>query len=301
MSNLNFEAFNFENLATENPFGEQKTSFVDERFYKLSKDADSRGAAVIRFLPDPEKKLIQQLFKINVNTQKGNEKRWYNEWSPQNIGQADPFHDEWAKHWRAGNKEEARKFSRQERYITNILVEKDPANPENEGKIFLLEMSKSLKQLVEDALMPSKADQALGKQPAQLFNPIRGNSFRLVSKMGSNGFITYEQSGPVDAMTEAFPGKSIEEVVEILKTECTPLSDFLKPEMYKSLEELKEKLAYVKFEDATDVVGTEAASTPKVTTYSNTPKPEVVDNNNSVAPSQNKSQDIDAYLDEIMG
>lgn len=247
MTNLNAEAFNFSNLAGDNPFGEQKASGVDNRFYRLPKDENGKGVAIIRFLPDPDRNLVQQLFKINANNQQGAERRWVSEWSPQNIGQPDPFHDQWASLWRAGLKEEARKFARQTRFITNILVVNDPKEPENNGKIFLLEMSQSLKDLVADALNPSNTDIALGKQRVELFNPLKGNNFRLASKKGANGFITYEASAPEAAETAVF--NSVEEAIQTIQTKCHRLSDFLKPEMYLSYDALKEKLDYVCFRD----------------------------------------------------
>lgn len=252
LMDLNFESFNFEDLAGSDPFGEQKASYVDERFYKLTKDENGEGAAIIRFLPDPEKTPIQRLYKINVNNvhPTTKEKRWFSDWSPQNINQPDPFQDEWAKHWRAGRKEEARKFSRQTRYIANILVVKDPKCPENEGKVFLLDMSQSLKDIVQNALMPSKSDMMLGKQPLQLFNPIQGNSFKLASKKGANGFINYDSSGPVETVDAVVASK--EEAVNLIKTKCYKLSDFLKPEAYKTTEELLEKLSFVKFEEVSE-------------------------------------------------
>lgn len=313
MTDLNFEAFNFENLGGDNPFGEQKRSFGDDRFYKLPKNQDGVGAAIIRFLPDPEMKMIQQLFKINVNTNKNGERRWYNEWSPQNIHQPDPFHDEWKRRWNSGDKEGARQFSRQTRYVANILVVKDPAAPENEGKIFLLEMSQSLKDIVADALMPSKADQALGKKPVQLFNPLAGNNFKLSSKKGANQFITYEQSGPVgdaDTVTAAFASK--EEAIETIKTKCHKLSDFLKPEAYPSLDELKEKLKYVLFEDM-DVSSSKGAETAEVVDLGSTQdlpkwaetenagtKAEVKEEAKPTAQPPKAADDLDSFLDSIM-
>lgn len=296
MSDLNFESFNFEDLAAQSggdPFGDKKSSSVDERFYKLTRDQEERGAAVIRFLPDADKRLIQKLYKINVNTEKNGEKRWFNDWSPQNIDKPDPFHDHWAKLWNSGDKTEARKFGRQTRYIANIYVVKDPSNPENEGKVFLLDMSQSLKDIVEDALQPSKADQALGKKPMQLFNPLKGNSFKLVSKKGANGFITYESSGAIETEDAIFA--SVEEAVEVIKTKCYKLSDFLDPQNYKTYEELKEKLDFVRFK--------EGSKTPDS-------KSEVVDvaevaeipgdsGAKVVTPPAPKS-DIDSFLDSVM-
>lgn len=247
---MDIQSFDFDKLASsqEQAFGEKKSDFGDDRFYKLKRDENGNGAAIIRFLPDPNMKLLQQLYRINCNGQKGAERRWVSELSPQNINQPDPFHKMWADLWQAGKKEEARQFARQTRFYTNILVIKDPAEPANEGKVFLLDLSQSLKLMLENAMFPSDADRALGAEPKALFNPLQGHNFKLVSSKAATGFITYEKSSVVDAVTSVFDSK--EEAVTFIKENCYPLDDFLKPEAYKSYEELQAKLEYVMFRDA---------------------------------------------------
>lgn len=246
---MDIQSFDFDKLASsqEQAFGEKKADFGDDRFYKLKRDENGNGAAIIRFLPDPNMKLLQQLYRINCNGQKGAERRWVSELSPQNINQPDPFHKMWADLWQQGKKEEARQFARQTRFYTNILVIKDPAEPANEGKVFLLDLSQSLKLMLENAMFPSDADRALGAEPKALFNPLQGHNFKLVSSKAATGFITYEKSSVVDAVTSVFDSK--EEAVAFIKENCYPLDDFLKPEAYKSYEELQEKLNYVMFRD----------------------------------------------------
>lgn len=247
---MDIQSFDFDKLASsqEQAFGEKKSDFGDDRFYKLKRDENGNGAAIIRFLPDPNMKLLQQLYRINCNGQKGAERRWVSELSPQNINQPDPFHKMWADLWQAGKKEEARQFARQTRFYTNILVIKDPAEPANEGKVFLLDLSQSLKLMLENAMFPSDADRALGAEPKALFNPLQGHNFKLVLSKAATGFITYEKSSVVDAVTSVFDSK--EEAVTFIKENCYPLDDFLKPEAYKSYEELQAKLEYVMFRDA---------------------------------------------------
>lgn len=258
---MDIQSFDFDKLASsqEQAFGEKKSDFGDDRFYKLKRDENGNGAAIIRFLPDPNMKLLQQLYRINCNGQKGAERRWVSELSPQNINQPDPFHKMWADLWQAGKKEEARQFARQTRFYTNILVIKDPAEPANEGKVFLLDLSQSLKLMLENAMFPSDADRALGAEPKALFNPLQGHNFKLVSSKAATGFITYEKSSVVDAVTSVFDSK--EEAVTFIKENCYPLDDFLKPEAYKSYEELQEKLNYVMFRDtpATTAQGAKSA------------------------------------------
>lgn len=312
---MNFESFDFG--IDQNPFADiKKKSTVDERFFKLTTDENGDGAAIIRFLPDPEKKLIQQLFKINVNnTNNKGEKRWFNTWSPQNIGRADPFHKRWEKLWRSGQKDEARKFSRQTRYITNILVVNDPAKPENNGKVFLLDMSKSLATRLSEFLMPSKAKQALGRKPVALFNPIEGQNFELVSTMGSNGFINYDDSNPVSEVTSAFASK--EEAVDTILNKCYKLSEFLDPAIYLSDEELNKELKRVCFEDEEDEVPTspqtpaspvtqvtQVAQTAEVhdivTTPPQTPVTPAAQVTNTQTSTNAAQSNLDQFLEDLM-
>ena len=286
---MDIQSFDFDKLASsqEQAFGEKKAEFGDDRFYKLKRDENGNGAAIIRFLPDPNMKLMQQIFRINVNNQKGAERRWVSELSPQNINQPDPFHKAWADLWQAGKKEEARMFARQTRFYTNILVIKDPANPANEGKVFLLDLSQSLKLMLENAMFPSEADRALGAEPKALFNPLQGHNFKLVSSKAATGFITYEKSSVVDAVTSVFDSK--EEAVTFIKENCYPLDDFLKPEAYKSYEELQEKLNYVMFRDTPATA--QSAKSAEVVDATGLTEAQILH--------KEQSNDLDSLLDSI--
>lgn len=286
---MDIQSFDFDKLASsqEQAFGEKKADFGDDRFYKLKRDENGNGAAIIRFLPDPNMKLMQQLFRINCNGQKGAEKRWVSELSPQNINQPDPFHKMWADLWQSGKKEEARQFARQTRFYTNILVIKDPANPANEGKVFLLDLSQSLKLMLENAMFPSDADRALGAEPKALFNPLQGHNFKLVSSKAATGFITYEKSSVVDAVTSVFDSK--EEAVAFIKENCYPLDDFLKPEAYKSYEELQQKLDYVMFRDTPATA--QSAKSAEVVDATGLTEAQILH--------KEQSNDLDSLLDSI--
>lgn len=286
---MDIQSFDFDKLASsqEQAFGEKKADFGDDRFYKLKRDENGNGAAIIRFLPDPNMKLMQQIFRINVNNQKGAERRWVSELSPQNINQPDPFHKAWADLWQAGKKEEARMFARQTRFYTNILVIKDPANPANEGKVFLLDLSQSLKLMLENAMFPSEADRALGAEPKALFNPLQGHNFKLVSSKAATGFITYEKSSVVDAVTSVFDSK--EEAVTFIKENCYPLDDFLKPEAYKSYAELQEKLNYVMFRDTPATA--QSAKSAEVVDATGLTEAQILH--------KEQSNDLDSLLDSI--
>jgi hypothetical protein len=305
---IDANAFNFDALKQElgaDPFAEKSNKYAkDERFYTLAKDKDGNGAALIRFLPDSEKGMIQKLFKINTTIVKNGKKRFVSEFSPATIGQPCPFQERWQELWNSGDKDGAKMFGRGIRYVANIKVLKDPANPENEGKIFLYEMSGAMKDKIQSAVDPSEQDRALGAQPKELFNPLRGNSFRLVARKGANGQINYDNSEVINEVTSVYD--SVEQALEDIKTNTHTLSDLLKTESFMSYEELQNKMKWVTFTEQEQVV----AAAP-VTTSVAEPTPHQSEVN--AAPSQptqptqsaqpqpaGKADDLDSLLEGLV-
>ena len=286
---IDANAFNFDALKQElgaDPFAEKSNKYAkDERFYTLAKDKDGNGAALIRFLPDSEKGMIQKLFKINTTIVKNGKKRFVSEFSPATIGQPCPFQERWQELWNSGDKEGAKMFGRGIRYVANIKVLKDPANPENEGKIFLYEMSGAMKDKIQSAVDPSEQDRALGAQPKELFNPLRGNSFRLVARKGANGQINYDNSEVINEVTSIYD--SVEQALEDIKTNTHTLSGLLKPESFMSYEELQKKMAWVTFTEQESVA---PASTPVTTTVAEPQPAQSEVNAAASAPAEPQSQ-----------
>lgn len=235
----------------------------DKRFYNLPKDKEGNGSALIRFLPDGEKRedgsmgTIQKVFRINTTFTKNGKKRFCNEWSPTTIGKPDPFFEAWQKLYNSGQKEESKKFNRATRYITNIKVINDPVNPENNGKIFLLDMSYKMAQAIQGYLQPPESQQKLGIKPKNLFNPINGYNFMLISKKGSNGLIDYDSSKCDDQPSAIY--NSVEEAISDITTHCHKLSWFLDEANYKTYDFLQNRLKYVMFQDAETPSATSSA------------------------------------------
>jgi len=274
---IDANAFNFDAMKEAvgvDPFAEKSNRYAkDERFYTLAKDKNGSGAALIRFLPDSERGMIQKLFKINTTIIKNGKKRFVSEFSPSSIGQPCPFQEQWQALWNAGDKEGAKQFGRGIKYIANIKVIKDPANPQNEGKIFLYEMSGAMKDKIQNAVDPSEQDRALGAQPKELFNPLQGNSFRLVAKRGANGQINYDSSEVINEVTSIYD--SVEAALEDIKSNSHKLSDLLKPESFMTYEQLQDKMRWVTFSDVEQVTA-QAVQQP-LTAEAATPAPQVAE------------------------
>lgn len=317
MENLTINSFDFDSMVQEvgqDPFAASSNKYAeDDRFYKLAKDKEGNGGAVIRFLPDRNKNMIMQVNKINTTIEKNGKKRFINELSPQTIGLPCPFQEEWARLWNLGQKDESKKFGRAIRYYANIKVIKDPLNPANEGKIFLLDMSGTLKDKIQKLVSPSQADKDLGAIAKQVFNPVKGNSFRLVCRKGTNGIPSYDSSDAVAEENSIY--NSVEEAFEDIKNNTYDLNEFKKPESYLSYEKLQEKLRWVTFSEATqtqNVQAVPAAGTSEInaanTAVAQTATVETpVQNTQSVQSEQttqpvqqSQTQSLDAMLEGLL-
>jgi len=226
--------------------GNEKKSFKDDRFWKLARDENDNGTAIIRLLPDPEGTPFIQRYSHAFQSydEVSKKKRWYITNSPETIGEACPASELWSKLYNLGSDEardEARTFGRKLKFLANIKVIKDPANPQNEGKIMLWEFGPKLKDKFTQALNPSQSEREMGEEPKELFNPFKGNNIKLKIKKAS-GFLNYDD-------TTIMEQSSIYDDTESAKTDILDnghkLSEFKTPEAFGTYEELKNKMKFV--------------------------------------------------------
>ena len=119
------------------------------------------GVAVIRFLPAPKNEDVP-FVRVFSHGFKGPTGSWYIENSRTTIGESDPVSDLNTKLWNSGiesDKDLARDQKRKLHFISNILVVKDPSNPENEGKIFLYKYGKKIFDKLNDLMNPAFDDE----------------------------------------------------------------------------------------------------------------------------------------------
>jgi hypothetical protein len=282
-----------------NPFGEKKTYESDGRFYVLPKNEKKEGVAIVRLMPDSEGKKFTTMFKIGTTVEKNNQKRFVNEYSPASIGMPCPFQEKWAELYNSGNKDAAKNFSRNVRYVVNIKVIKDPLKPENEGKYFLYDMSGSLKDKFQAALEPSETELQLGTKPKQLFNPLKGHNIKLVAKIGANGQTNYDSTEVMPEETAIY--STPDEAIADIKANAFVISkELTAPERFKSYEWLQDKLNWVTFVDASSG-STAPAQVASVTTSApvNTTTPTATVEA-QVASVNSGNSDLDDLLSGIM-
>jgi len=150
--------------------------------------------------------------------------------------------------WNSGNekdKEIARERKRRLHYVSNILVISDPANPANEGKVFLYKYGKKIFDKIMDIMQPQFQDET----PVNPFDFWAGANFRLKIR-NFEGYRNYDKS-EFDKASELYNGDEAQ--LEDIYGKLYKLSDFTDPSNYKSYAELKRKLV--------EVLGAEAAGT----------------------------------------
>lgn len=236
-----------------------RKSYDDERFWNPTRDKSGNGGAVIRFLPSPneDEQPFAQYWTHSFKGPGG----WYIEKSLNSIGKNDPVSDYNSRLWNSGvdkNKDQARKQKRNLRYVANIYVEKDPLNPENEGKVFLFRFGKQHMDKIEKLMYPvaDELDDEVA-EPVVPFDPWDGASYKMKITTKA-GYPNYEESVFLKP-APLFKGKDADEQIEEVISQGYELSEFTDPANYKSYEELQEKLNRVLGINTTSDVVSQAA------------------------------------------
>ena len=210
---------------------------ADERYWKLECDKAQNGYAVIRFLPAPDSedmpfvKMYSHAFQA-----KGG---WYIENSLTTIGGKDPVSEFNSELWNNGTdagKEQARKQKRKLTYIANIYVVKDPANPQNEGGVFLFKFGKKIFDKIMSAMQPEFEDE-------EAINPFdfwEGANFKLKAKNVA-GYRNYDSS----EFDRVKPLNDDDEVLEALWKKEYSLAELVAADQFKDYETLKKRLNVV--------------------------------------------------------
>ncbi len=133
-------------------------------------------------------------------------------------------------------KELARKQKRKLTYVSNIYVVKDPANPENEGKVFLYKYGKKIFDKITTAMQPEFEDE----EAIDPFDFWQGANFKLKAKNVA-GYRNYDSSefAAVSALLDD------DEAMEGIWKKQYSLEEFVAPDQFKSYDDLKKRLDYV--------------------------------------------------------
>ena len=210
---------------------------ADERLWKPEVDKTGNGYAVIRFLPSPEGEDIPwaKMYSHAFQGPGG----WYIENSLTTIGGKDPVGELNRELWNTGtesNKDIVRKQKRKLSFYANIYVVKDPANPQNEGGVFLYKFGKKIFDKIMDAMQPEFEDETA-------INPFdfwQGANFKLKLKKVA-GYWNYDSS----EFDRPSPLLDDDDALEAIWKKQYSLTSIVAEDQFKSYDELKKRLDYV--------------------------------------------------------
>jgi len=209
-------------------------SYKDDRFWRPELDKSSNGFAVIRFLPavDGEDLPWAKYYSHGFQGKGG----WFIENCPTTLGQKCPVCESNSELWNSGmekDKDIARNRKRRLHYVSNIMIVSDPANPQNEGKVFLYKFGKKIFDKINEAMNPEFDDE----EKINPFDVWGGANFKLkVRKVA--GFINYDKS-EFESASALFDGDDAK-LEEIWKTQYA-LTEFTDAKNFKSYDELRTK------------------------------------------------------------
>ena len=210
---------------------------TDDRLWKPEMDKSGNGSAVIRFLPAPDGEDLPwvKLFSHAFQGPGG----WYIENSLTTVGGKDPVGDLNRSLWNSGNetdKDVVRKQKRKLSFYSNIYVVKDPANPQNEGKVFLYKYGKKIHDKIVEAMQPEFDDET----PINPFDFWQGANFKL-KIVKKDGFWNYDKS----EFDKVAPLLDDDDALEALWKKQYSLSAITAPDQFKSYEDLERRLKTV--------------------------------------------------------
>jgi len=215
-----------------------KSGYIDERIWKPAMGKGNVGSAVIRFLPPshgndlPWVQRFTHSFKVND--------RYFIEECPTTLGRKCPVCDANSELWATkqdNNRALASSRKRKLNYYSNIYVISDPANPQNEGKVFIYRFGPKIFEKITEAMKPKFAD----IEPIDPTNFWEGADFNLRIAMRGQ-FWNYDASSFSNKSTlGGFSNDSLRAVYD----QQYDLSTLVAPDIFKSYEEISRKFAEV--------------------------------------------------------
>lgn len=198
--------------------GQSGYNEADAKEWKLTLDNAKNGGAVIRFLPGRTPESLPFVKLVNHGFKVGN--KWYIENCTSTHGDFDscPVCKYISDNdlYNTDNKAYGN-LKRKTSFWANILVIKDPAAPENEGKVFKYRFGQKVMDKINAMV---EVDTAMGEVPVDVTCPFGGANFILkVKQVG--GFSNYDESkfaGPTEIANiadEAVQAKLVAEMVDI--------------------------------------------------------------------------------------
>ncbi len=277
----------------------------DEGFWKPTRDKAGNATATIRFLPAlTDEDLFYEQYYTHSWQQGGKGGKWYIENCPTSIGITDgcPVCAMNKEVYSSMPKDQATKIAgartRKQVFVANILVVKDPANPENDGKVFLFKFGKKIMDKINEKVSPVYDD----IPPVKVYDIDEGANFRLIQAK-EDGYPSYAKSFFMDKSPISEDDSVLQGVLDGMKS----LRDVKDPKKFKSMADLQKRLDFVmsdattsteKAESTAKSLSEEVRARQKAKTERSAPAPEPVASTTTAFEDVPELDDLEKFFED---
>jgi len=232
---------------------------TDLNLYNPKVKDDGTYDAIIRFVPSPDTDLPFVL--VYNHGFQGTNGKWYVENCPKTHNKKCPACERATKLWNEGDEAKARNRFKKFSAYSNILVVKDPQNPENEGKVFIYRYGKKLYELIKSKMVPSNEID----EPVMVFDYDNGANFKLKIRSKAAEVNGKKKTFPnYDSSEFMQPSKLDDKTVDMVEASLHPLKPYIADEKFSSYETLAQKINEVEELGFETVAPAKAPSKAKV-------------------------------------
>lgn len=214
----------------------------DPRLYKAQPDEKGNATAILRFLPDsngtPFVKYYTHNFPYMID---GIKKYWIrNCINTFGYDKDCPICKKNMEYWNSAYESDKALASQRKRkliFVSNVLVVKNPSNPELEGTVMLYMYGQKIYDKIKDKMFPSDDVKALGEYDEFVpFDLYEGANFKLV-QVKQGDFPNYDKSefGKQGAV-------GTEKQIEAIMEKVYDLSEFISEDKFPQNHETIQKL-----------------------------------------------------------
>ena len=238
---------------------QKRSKYDDERKWSYELDKKGMAMAILRFLPASGKDIdYEQSKDENIDVEEipfwtskfehgfKNNGKWFNSVCPTTYGDECPVCALNSDAIAATGleftelpdsspvKQGVRNRARKLKYFANVLVVKDPKNPANEGKVFVLEYPKTIQGYIEAKLFPEFEDD----ESVDVSDFTDGQNFKLKVYKNKKGEVQYDHCEwePVSIVS-----KDVKELERIWDLEFC-LNEFTGDKVKPDVEEMEKQL-----------------------------------------------------------
>ncbi|UOX40356.1 single strand DNA binding protein [Aeromonas phage GomatiRiver_11] len=212
----------------------------DKNEWRAKAGADGNVQAVLRFLPGKGDEGLPFVKLVNHGFKKNN--KWFIENCSSTHGDFDscPVCQHLSNNDSYNtNPEEYKLLKRKTAYWANVLVIKDPATPENEGKVMKMRFGVKIMEKIEAMI---NVDAELGETPVDVTCPFEGANFVYKTKK-VGGFTNYDDCKFLGQT--AIPKIDDPAFQKTLFDGMADLSALVAPSEFKSYEDLDKKFKQI--------------------------------------------------------